>query len=263
MAGFKKTKLQPPAKVSSYSDIDTALEAVASAIGAHGDELSKLNGGIELGANTVGLLKKLSFKMPDLPPWRSGIITPVAGQTGEIQALMSPGGVVELKGTLQAGAGAYAGGIANGSPIGTLPVGYRPYAAQALAGGAAVVGAAIGWVVVSITTAGAMNYSGIAGAATPLYIDGVRFYATAAAAPHQFVGAGWPIIVEHGLQRARGLVALGCRLSGQSGQNAGVGTPQVDWQDLGDGRLRVNGVWGLQWGQRYDLQVYISPEEAS
>lgn len=262
MAGFKRNKVEPRTKeLESFGDMTTALEAIASAVNAHSDEIDKLNGGVTLRDNTPGKLSLLKFQMPDDAPWRTDVVSSVAGQNGSISVLMEPGGRVRLKGSRLAGSGIYAGGIPNGSPLGTLNAGYRPISAGFVLPSAAVVGGAGSWGLTSVNTGGVLNYAG-PGVGNPVYVDGVTFLATVAAAPHQFVGPGWPLIVRHDLERVRGLLVLGCRLVGQSGQNVGNGTPFVDWQDLGDGRLRVNGVWGLQWSQRYEMQVYLSPEEA-
>lgn len=258
MAGFKRNKVEPRTKeLESFGDMTTALEAIASAVNAHSDEIDKLNGGVTLRDNTPGKLSLLKFQMPTDLPWLTTPISSGAGLDGSIHVVMEPGGRVRLRGSRTPKVGT----IAVPTVLGTLISGYRP-PQQRNVQGAAVVGGALSWATINVAGGGAVTFAGAAGAATAVYVDELQWNADVAAAPHQFVGPGWPLIVRHDLERVRGLLVLGCRLVGQSGQNVGNGTPFVDWQDLGDGRLRVNGVWGLQWSQRYEMQVYLSPEEA-
>lgn len=266
MAGFKSARAKAPTPIDlkekgAAGSIDEALRNVTSALNSHDDEIKKLNGGLTLGQNTVGIVKLLSFKMPDDPPWKTSPFALHADMiTGSpsAEALMEPGGLVRLRGAaISNPAGTHPAGLIAGSPILTMGAGYRPVQTMGLPN-FSLAGAAATPNGVSLNTAGLFN-NGLA--CTTVFLDGLQWYATAAAPPHQFDEPNWPLRVQHGLDRARGLVVMGFRLSGQAGQNVGMGTPHVDWQDIGDGALRINGVWGLQWGQKYDLRVYISPEE--
>lgn len=113
-----------------------------------------------------------------------------------------------------------------------------------------------------IATSGALVF--IAGGnAASLVLDELRWYAVGPAAPpHQFTGGAWPLRIQTDFEKIRTIIPLGCRLLDQGAQNGGQGTPWVDWQDVGDGTVRVNGVWGLQWGRKYELLLYLSPEDA-
>lgn len=264
MAPFKRTRAAAPAPVKKLEDIDAALRAVTSVLNSHDEEIGKLNGGLTLGSNTVGIVKTLSFKMPDDPPWKP--VIPSASwslaPSEPADYLMEPQGLVRLRGGLVPAAGTINPNPAGGgtATLTTMPAGYRPIRSTALPG-ISLAGAALQWAVHGITTAGVVNYLAGIAAATAVGFDGMQWYATQAAPPHQFDEAGWPLIVKHGFDKpCTGLVVLGFRLQGQTGQNVGAGTPEVDWQDLGDGSLRINGVWGLQWSQRYDLRLYLTPE---
>ena len=265
MAGFKRTSTAPPKKVEAFTDVQSSLEALASAINAHSDELDKINGGVTLASNTPGIIKVLSFAMPNDPPFTA--LTVGAGWSAVSshapKFLMTPGGKVITRGALSAGAAVAPSSSAGGSSVlGTLPVGYRPLEQSAFAGGASLAGVET-WAGIGLKTDGKLFLSS-AGSATcdVVGIDSLEWFAVNAAPPHQFVGSGWPLRVRHGFPKCNVLVPLGFRFQNVSaGQNVGVGAPVVDWQDLGDGSLRINGVWGLQWGQRYEMRLYLSPEE--
>lgn len=256
MSGFKKQRVAPlegevtPEKIAE----------LISALNGHSDELGKMNGGVTLAANTPGVLRSLSFQMPARPPWRvAPLSSPAPGLTSNIEALMAPGGFVSLRGTVTPKG---AGTIAPATSFGTFDLGYRPAEDRFLPAGARDAGGT-SWAIHSIAAAGGFTYvaSGIA-AATVVYVDGLSWHAAQAAPPHQFAGAGWPLRVDHGLSKCAGLLVLGFRGIAAPAQNQGVGAPVVDWCDLGNGTLRINGVWGLQWGQKYQVLLYLSPEEA-
>jgi len=262
MAGIKSNRAKAPAPIDPWKqggeDINKALQNVTSVLNAHDDELKKLNGGLTLGQNTSGIVKNLTFKMPDDPPWKTSPLTIDGDMLAGGEVLMEPGGLVRLRGSMTSNpAGTHPAGLIAGSAILTLASGYRPIQATGLPA-FALNGAPFAAGGVTISTAGLINN---AAACTTIYLDGLQWYATAAAPPHQFDEAPWPLRVKHDFPRCHGLVVLGYRLQGQAGQNVGAGAPVVDWQDLGDGNLRINGVWGLQWGQRYDLRLYLTPEK--
>jgi hypothetical protein len=148
------------------------------------------------------------------------------------------------------------------SILGTMPANYWPVQAYVFPGKSGDTGSQVP-ALFSLTTAGVLAYVGGTATADLVGLDGLQWHATAAAAPHQFDEPNWPLRVRHGFDKCNGLVVLGYRLQGQKGNDVGGGTPHVDWQDLGDGSLRINGVWGLQWSSRYDLKLYLTPEEVA
>jgi hypothetical protein len=264
MTGFKKNKAAPaPKTLNQLDEAQTAIADLTSVVNAHADEIDKLNGGITLAANTPGIIKSLSFLVPADAPWQSF----VAGSGWDVgspaaQFLKLPGGQILCRGKFTAKTVANAPSLTAGgtSVMTTLDAGIRP-ATEMHIPQLSANGGGEQWASLGLFVAGQLFLSAAGvGSSTVVWVDGLSWLAVDAAEPHQFSGGGWPIKVDHGFSKCNGLVVLGYRLQGQGG-GCGAGTPHVDWQDLGDGTLRINGVWGLQWGKRYDLRLYLSPED--
>lgn len=269
---FKKNRAAPP-RVES-PDVQKALEAIVSALNGQSDEIAKLNGSVTLASSTPGFIKAISFQMPSAPPYKT--LTVESAWVSAASILMSPGGRASLHG-LASVDGPIIGPPTTATPsstgagtalISSLPAGHLPAVGTELRMHRAVNAAGVNiWGLVGLGSVGLYiaDSDGSVGV-TAVQFDGIEWFAGlngVCAAPYQFVGAGWPIMVQHDFPKCRGLVVLGCTLVGQSGANVGQGTPHVDWQDAGAGRLRINGIWGLQWGSKYQMLLYLSPEAES
>lgn len=262
--GFKRNRVKAPKLDSNEpTEIQRALAEVVSAVNGQSDEIGKLNGGLALGKATPGVLKKISFLMPEEPWLADRGFTIDAALNHTLQCMMLPGGEVVWNGTIFPKVGT----IAVGANLLTVDAGYRPRRQRAIPV-YALVGGVFVPAVVLLSAGGVLTYSGGPGAASLFTLDALRYHAFPAAPPHQFTarsttgsGGEWPLIVRHGLSACRGLWVLRVTEVEQTAQNVGIGAPVVDWVDVGDGTLRINGIWGLQWGRRYSMSLYLTPEE--
>lgn len=264
MPPVKSQRAKAPPKPANWADVEKSFRAVTDVLNQHDEALRGLNGGIRLGEHTPGIIKLLKLQMPRDPPWKP-LVT--AGNWDSFaDYLMEPGGLVRTRGYFTPKVGKIAPVVAGTgtSILANLPSGYAPIQETLLPAKSDDSGTWL-WAIHGVTSAGVLAYRAGTANATRVDVDGLQWYAGAtqgvAAPPHQFDETPWPLRVQHGLdQPCAGLLVLGFRLLGQKSQNVGAGTPMVDWQDLGDGTLRINGVWGLQWGQQYELLVYLTPE---
>ncbi len=205
-------------------------------------------------ANTQTAIKTLRVAMPAEAPWKAATLTSPTVNYGsglpDAAYLMEPGGKVSLRGLVKSTVPDLATGI-----ITTLPTGYGPSnelgfcAADANGTDVAFIRVHIGGVVVLYADAAATSAT---------FLDCIQYLATNAAAPHVFTGAAWPMTVTHGLSKCTGLNVISCRPVSGSGP---AGSPYVDWQDQGNGSVKIYGVWGLQWGSVYDVRVQMTSKE--
>lgn len=229
-------------------------EKLLEAVNANADALSDVALG---GVGTENLAKvqrrMVVAQMPATAPWATLALAPATDFGPPYDAcaiLMSPGGVVRLRGVAVTGG---AGQIVE-LPTGHSPTADREFLCPTLDASVAARVTVDSGGIVSQQTAGAN-----AG------LDGISYVATSpCAAPYRFSGLGWPIIVRHDLEKVRGLVLEACRRrSTPSAPNGGeaTGAPCVDWEDVGDGTVKIHAIWGLQWGRAYDVRVMLSAEE--
>ncbi len=162
--------------------------------------------------------------------------------------LMEPGGHLTLRGSRLM--------YNDGDPIFTLPTGYRP------AGDLAFICDSVDGVsFLRVSTAGVVSLLSSTGTTKYAFLECIRFVVPSAAAPHRFLNSGWPLVLNHGFNKpVTGLHVVGCRAKNVVGFEA-AGAPYVDWEDLGDGSLKIHAVWGLQWGKVYDVRVLLSAED--
>jgi hypothetical protein len=150
---------------------------------------------------------------------------------------IAPGGMVHLKGV--ASGGAVPGNVYR------LPVGYRPrrtLLADAISNN--LQGR------FDIQSDGYVRAT--VGNTAWISMDLMSFQATAPAAPKPFASAGWPIIVRHDLPKCVGVMPVACRIV-NGAVNEAVGNFYLDWEDKGDGQLKLKAAWGLQWDKVYSL----------
>lgn len=227
-----------------------------------------LNRGLSFGENFRATVKDVRFTMPSDAPWRtvasSGTIepyfknswTPEDDATYHAAACcMFPLGIVRLRGVMDAGT--------IGSAAFTLPSGWRPNRKMWFAAGCEVEGVAptIGFVVVDTSGNVIPKYGDNASFA----LDGIQFQVAGStvAPPDAFTGSyqgtTWPLVVSHGLTRCRSVAVVGCAMKdAKLTQSTGHFWP--DWEDKGDGQIRIKSVWGLQWGQTYTLRLLMFQE---
>lgn len=272
MAGFKRNRAGPVnlKAGASADDLKAALEGLVSVLAGQDDEINKLNGGLELGVNTVGRIKKVSFLMPASPPYADVTLFGtnfLLTTNGPMQQLMEPGGVVRHRGGVQTNPAfiAPAVGVPSATQFGTAPLGLRPATNLFIPAVAALAAGGFSAAGVSITTAGVMaGHTFPAANWNAITFDGSSYHATSPVGAFQFSGGGWPLVIDHGFETpCKGVVCLGFRAVEAARPDLGIGTPLLDWQDTGKGSVKVSGVWGLPWGRRFELILYMTPETAT
>lgn len=216
---------------------------------------SALSKQLTFAANFPATVKEVRVTMPSAAPWRE------VGSTGNpafenswvnydttynsAAFLMEPGGLVRLKGLVKNGSGATV-------TIFTLPTGYRPPRYNRFAATANSVFAAL-----DVATTGTVAF--LVGSTVNASLDGTWFCAATPADPDAFTSTGWPFMVAHGLPKCTGLVVLACLKSGLK-RSQSIGAPYVDWEDAGDGRVRIKSIWGLAWGASFTLRLLMLSE---
>lgn len=213
-----------------------------------------LNRQLTFSGNFAATVKDVRVTLPAEPPWRAvGASGQPAFENSWVNHsaanyaagfLMMPAGEVWVRGVVNSGSGVP-------SSIFTLPVGYRPSMGTNRAQGS---NSAFGMLTVGADGLVTVN----AGSTTWFEMD-ARFFATSAALPAAFTGAGWPFLVAHGLPKCTGLQLLACTSKDSKRANIS-GAPVLDWEDAGDGRVRIKSAWGLQWGQSYTLRLLMLSE---
>lgn len=226
-----------------------------------------LNRQLTFGENFKATVKDVRFAMPSDAPWRtvatSGSVDPVFKNswTDEDSATyhhaaicMLPTGRVRLRGLIDAGT--------LGSAAFTLPTGWRSNRKQWFAVGCEVDGASPTPGFVTIDASG--NVTPVYGDNASFSLDGIEFQAVGTVAPPDaFSGSAggrvWPLIESHGLGRCRSVIPVAC-VCKDAKPSQSVGDFTVDWEDKGDGQIRIRSVWGLQWGQTYTLRLLMFAE---
>lgn len=199
----------------------------------------------------------LTVQMPQNAPWRA--LTLESGPTNlgapwaNAEVLMQPGGLVRLRGRIDANAGAPL-------DIATLPSDCVPEKQLSHVGDSTD-----GVSLIRIDDGGIISLFFCSGTTEYVDLDGITFIARGpCAAPYRFTGTGWPMKVKHDLGKVTGLVLDAARRKGTPSTpvaNEACGAPYVDWEDLGDGQVLIHAIWGLQWGRLYDVRVVLSNEE--
>lgn len=199
----------------------------------------------------------LTVQMPLNPPWAALTLesgpTNIGAPWADAAVLMQPGGLVRLRGRVDA----------NGAApldIVQLPTGHAPESQLAHVGDSSD-----GVSLMRIDDGGMLSLFFCTGTTEYAQLDGISFIARGpCAAPYRFTGTGWPMKVKHDLGKVTGLVLDAARRKGTPSTpvaNEACGAPYVDWEDLGDGQLLIHAIWGLQWGRLYDVRVVLSNEE--
>jgi len=154
---------------------------------------------------------------------------------------MEPGGLVRLKGTVKNGT--------TNAAIFTLPAGYRPSKIRRFVSQSNALHAAI-----EVDSAGVVRQQNATSSAD-LYLDGISFYATSPAAPATWAAAD-QIGVQHGFGRCVAAVPVACSMVDETPSEA-VPLPVIDWDDLGDGTLRIRACFGLQPARTYNIKLLL------
>lgn len=165
------------------------------------------------------------------------------------QYLMEPGGRASTRGMVT---------IGNQVTVTQLPAGYGGPAEQYVG----LVHA--DGTVLSVTSAGAIKLLDPGSAWAGNYPIQATWLATpktsgAIANPHSFPSP-WPVLVSHPWNKCLGLDVVGC-IEATANARGLTGAAVVDWEDVGGGQLRLNAVWGLQWGKRYTIRLRLNAEE--
>lgn len=249
-------KLEAPSKADPgmkqfAAQVNAALQTLAEQHNRNDDQLQQfVRGGASAENNSRIVYRDLEVMMPKDAPWLditfSGTWANVSSYQ-PAQYLMKPGGEAEMRGYIEAGGAAQ---------FTVLPSGYAPPNDSV-------------WPITAPDLAPMLiSSSGVcailSGAFGSSYSINSRWIASPidaeTAMPHPFVAGGWPIIVRHGFDKALGCELVAARATTNiSGPN---GTGQLDWEDIGNGQLRLNGVWGLQWGRRYNMRLRINAEKS-
>ncbi len=248
-----------PMGMAGLGALHQALLSLAEAHNYHDDALNKaFKGGISNANNSLSKLKTVRVQMPADAPF---ILFDMNGGSGwvnygagfyEAAYLMEPGGHVSMRGLVNGGTPDY---VSDGL-LGTLPTGYAP--GQQI--GFASEGGNGAYAIARVSAAGEVIFAYSASGSPYLFLEPLHWIAPNAAPPHPFVGATWPMVIHHGFTKCKGLLVEGCRRSG-SAPSGTVGAPVADWEDIGGGKLRINGMWGLQWGSAYDVRLRLSAED--
>ncbi len=218
------------------------------------EEVSSALQGLTFAENFLCTIRTVRLAMPSEAPWvaigpsdfanswtnfGSGF-RPAAYQIG-------PAGRVRLRGFVSSGV--------IGSTMFTLPVGYRPSAVEPFgcpsnAGAPATVVPGF----LEVRTNGTVVPT--IGNNTWFSLGGVEFDAVGPAAPPTaFTWTDTPFVA-HGLPSVAGVLPIGCKMKDATpGQSNGAFT--IDWEDVGDGRIKIKSAWGLQWGQVYFVNLLI------
>ena len=163
---------------------------------------------------------------------------------------IEPSGIVRFKGRIKSG-------TINTAAF-TLPAGYRP--AQALRFAQSSNGA-FGELIVDSN--GVVNPA--VGSNAAFNLDGVAFQAISVASSLEDIsdttnGISWPVFLAHGLPTpCIGLVALSAKVK-ESPKGKAIGSFSLDWEDVGDGRVKIKHAWGLQPGVIYFVSVLLIGE---
>lgn len=245
--------LKPAQAISALHD---SLVSLASASNYHDDTLTKaLRGGISSGNNSRLKYVDVNVTMPPEAPWLLATLinswAPISGRD-PCAFLMEPGGRASLR--MEAGGSSATSGLA----ATTLPEGYRPPTAlEWLTGNSGML---------IDGSNGHVNLTRSSTAVTVAF-GTVSWFASPAAGPHPFSinGATWPMKVRHGLGPKGVDQCLNCDPVAcvDVTQNAKMQAPlpQLVWQDVGNGQLRLDGTWGLAWGRKYLVRLRCSSEE--
>jgi hypothetical protein len=229
------------------SVLHRAVQQLAEAHNHHDDTLnSALRGGMSSLNNNLVKYVDLTVQAPAEAPFVAmTLINSWANVAGydTTGVLMMPGGLVIARGAVNTGA--------PGDAAFNLPTGFSPLVSIAYAAG--MNGA--GYVRVQ---SGTLTPNGAASA----YALSNSWLAAPAASPTPFSqnGApGWPLRVQHGFSQCTGLDVVACQeLSRNTKGSAPLPTPA--WQDVGNGQLRLDGLWGLQWGKKYQVRLRMTAE---
>lgn len=232
---------------SAIVKLSSNLEKLASAHNKQDDTLTRaLRGGISSANNERVQYKTLDIVLPPDAPWTTpaaleGTWTNTGGTYPPFQYLMEPGGHASMRGRVE--------GSAGGTKLFGFSTGYAsPYDLRT-----AIEAGGPGSVIVY------QNGDVYPIGGGPTFDVIAHWIAAPAAMPHAFP-APWPIVVNHGWSKCLGLTVESC-LESTSGVRTLAGAPVADWEDIGSGQLRLNGVWGLQWGKAYRIRVRLSAEE--
>lgn len=250
-------RLQTPRVTVPTKASPEVVQFASQMLGAHmqlleqhnrqGDLINQaLRGGLSAG-NSKGrvVFKDVTFMTPGVPPWQAMALTNSwANQSGYALAgyIVGPGGQVWSRGVVKGGT--------TGSALFTLQaLAPDPASNSIVSFGAGLDGAAE----LRIDNFGIFSalFSG-----TPK-VSLAATWLSAMGTPPTTFPAPWPIFVDHGLPQATGCQVLACVIAATKQPGP---IPQLIWEDGGNGRLRLDGAWGLQWNTRYTVTLRISAE---
>lgn len=157
-------------------------------------------------------------------------------------------GIVTLKGLVKNGT------ISPSLPIFTLPAGFRPARRCSFA---TVSNSLFGQVNVFETGAVVPQV----GSNISFYIDCVRFKAEGnVAIPDKFTGDDWPIRLSHSVKgMVKGVKCISAMKTGGS-YDGYIVLPQVSWEVINEGTVKISSVKGLAPGTKYRLSFLIIGE---
>lgn len=230
------------------SVLHQAVVRMAEAHNHHDDMINgALRGGTSASNNSLLKFLELTVQMPAEAPWQA--FTPqhsFANQAGYVVAayVIVPGGQAWMRGVVKGGAST--GIIYSNTDL-----------APVLTSGALLSFAAglDGAAELRIDNFGVISavFTG-----TPKVTLAHTWLLASGAAPTTF-GAPWPIVVKHGFSQCAGLSVDACQELSQNAKGAAP-LPMPAWQDVGNGQLRLDGLWGLQWGKKYNVRLRMTAE---
>lgn len=234
--------------VSELQDIANDLKRVGDAHDKHDDTIgSALRGGISSANNKLVLIKLVTVEMPTDAPWVDCALEPPwvnsGGSYPPLQYVIFPSALVMLRGRVE-------GGV-SGTIVSAIDEACTRYDQRFAANSAGLFGN------LDVFQSGAI-VAVMPGATIDLLGSWVAV--SPGGRPSLFPAPHWPVIINHGWEKCLGLVVEGC-FEEISGARASYGAPVADWEDIGSGQLRLNGVWGLSWGRRYTLRLRLSAEK--
>lgn len=194
--------------------------------------------------------KELTITLPADAPWVNATLVNSWANSGGIYAplqyLMEPGGHASLRGRVTTGT--------SGTKAAGLPSGYAPAYDHVFA-----INNNSAYGLVRVAQNGDVTVTGASATTWDVVASWLAAPSAGSAAPHRFSASTWPIIVDHGLSQCVSCVVVSA-IELTSSARGGAGAPVLDWEDIGSGKLRLNGVWGLQWGRRFRLRVRMAEE---
>lgn len=223
------------------------VDPIVDNLQAIGPIVQALQGGLSFPDNHNAQVKTVTVTIPD-PTWtavtfKNSWVDYNAGNA-PVGYRIEPGGRVYIRGTAKSGT------TTPGTVLFTLPEGYRPAYATPLttSSNSALASVYVG------TNGDVATIFGVN--AAWVWLD-MSFQAVNCAAPAPFSGNDWPLVVKTGIKgQAIGVQLLQAQDTG-TGTSQSLGAMSLDWENTGNGQIRVRSVYGLQPGRTYKLTLLI------